>query len=127
MYRAQFVQIAGLEAIVLGLLLGSLALLDFFGPDDVTLNAALSVFWGLYAIGLVIAGFVRDVPVIRHIGLGLLGVTLLKFLVIDLSRAATIWRVLSALGVGLLMVATSMLYVRFGVRKTPPSDRSPDS
>ena len=126
-YRDQFVQIAGLEAIVLGLLLGSLALLDFFGPDDVTLNAALSVFWGLYAIGLVIAGFVRDVPVIRHIGLGLLGVTLLKFLVIDLSRAATIWRVLSTLGVGLLMVATSMLYVRFGVRKTPPSDRSPDS
>lgn len=126
-YRDQFVRIAGLEAIVLGLLLGSLALLDFFGPDDVTLNAALSVFWGLYAIGLVIAGFVRDVPVIRHIGLGLLGVTLLKFLVIDLSRAATIWRVLSALGVGLLMVATSMLYVRFGVRKTPPSDRSPDS
>jgi len=65
--------------------------------------------------------------VVRHLGLGLLGVTLLKFLVIDLSRAATIWRVLSALGVGLLMVATSMLYVRFGVRKTPPSDRSQDS
>ncbi|MCP4794563.1 MAG: DUF2339 domain-containing protein [Phycisphaeraceae bacterium] len=126
-HREQFVRIAGLEAIALGLVLGSLALLDFFGPDDVTLNAALSVFWGLYAIGLVIAGFVRDVPVIRHIGLGLLGVTLLKFLVIDLSRAATIWRVLSALGVGLLMVATSMLYVRFGVRKTPPSDRSQDS
>ena len=125
-YRDWFVQIAGLEAIVLGLLLGSLALLDFFGPDDVTLNAALSVFWGLYAIGLVIAGFVRDVPVIRHIGLGLLGVTLLKFLVIDLSRAATIWRVLSTLGVGLLMVATSMLYVRFGVRRPPP-DQSKDS
>ena len=125
-YRDQFVQIAGLEAIVLGLLLGSLALLDFFGPDDVTLNAALSVFWGLYAIGLVIAGFVRDVPVIRHIGLGLLGVTALKFLVIDLSRAATIWRVLSALGVGLLMVATSMLYVRFGSKLEDQTDEPSD-
>ncbi|MDG2020909.1 MAG: DUF2339 domain-containing protein [Phycisphaerales bacterium] len=125
-YRDPFVQIAGLEAIVLGLLLGSLALLDFFGPDEVTLNAALSVFWGLYAIGLVIAGFVRDVPVIRHIGLGLLGVTLLKFLVIDLSRAATIWRVLSALGVGLLMVATSMLYVRFGSKLQGQTDEPSD-
>lgn len=126
-YRHQFVQIAGLEAIVLGLVLGSLALLDFFGPDDVTLNAALSVFWGLYAIGLVIAGFIRDVPVIRHLGLGLLGVTAVKFLVIDLGRAATIYRVISALGVGLLMVATSMLYVRFGVRKTSPPDQPEDS
>jgi hypothetical protein len=126
-YRHQFVQIAGFEAIVLGLVLGSLALLDFFGPDDVTLNAALSVFWGLYAIGLVIVGFIRDVPVIRHLGLGLLGVTAVKFLVIDLGRAATIYRVISALGVGLLMVATSMLYVRFGVRKTSPPDQPEDS
>ena len=126
-HRDGFVGFAGLEAIALGLVLGSLTLLDAFGPRDVMLNAALSVFWGLYAIGLVIAGFIRDVPVVRHLGLGLLGVTALKFLVIDLSRAATIWRVLSALGVGLLMVATSMLYVRFGVRKAPPSDRSQDS
>ena len=126
-HRDGFVGFAGLEAIALGLVLGSLTLLDAFGPRDVMLNAALSVFWGLYAIGLVIAGFIRDVPVVRHLGLGLLGVTLLKFLVIDLSRAATIWRVLSALGVGLLMVATSMLYVRFGVRKASPSDRSSDS
>ena len=126
-HRDGFVGFAGLEAIALGLVLGSLTLLDAFGPRDVMLNAALSVFWGLYAIGLVIAGFIRDVPVVRHLGLGLLGVTLLKFLVIDLSRAATIWRVLSTLGVGLLMVATSMLYVRFGVRKASPSDRSSDS
>ncbi len=124
--HASFVRIAGLEAIALGLVLGSLALLDYFGPDDVTLNAALSVFWALYAIGLILAGFIRDVPMIRHIGLGLLGVTALKFLLIDLGRSATIYRVVSALGVGLLMVATSMLYVRFGSRLERKAENSTD-
>ncbi len=124
--RDRFVHIAGLEAIALGMVLGSLALLDYFGPDDVTLNAALSIFWALYAIGLIVAGFIRDVPVIRHIGLGLLGVTALKFLLIDLGRAATIYRVVSALGVGLLMVATSMLYVRFGSKLQDQTDEPSD-
>ena len=124
--QASFDRIAGLEAITLGLVLGSLALLDYFGPDDVTLNAALSVFWALYAIGLILAGFIRDVPMIRHIGLGLLGVTALKFLLIDLGRAATIYRVVSALGVGLLMVATSMLYVRFGSKLQGQTDEPSD-
>ncbi|MFB0985289.1 MAG: DUF2339 domain-containing protein [Phycisphaerales bacterium] len=124
--QASFVRIAGLEAIALGLVLGSLALLDYFGPDDVTLNAALSVFWALYAIGLILAGFIRDVPMIRHIGLGLLGVTALKFLLIDLGRSATIYRVVSALGVGLLMVATSMLYVRFGSKLQGQTDEPLD-
>ncbi|MCP4836767.1 MAG: DUF2339 domain-containing protein [Phycisphaera sp.] len=125
--RGRFPQIAGFEAIMLGLVLGSLALLDCFGASGVTLNAALSVFWGAYAIALVMAGFIRGVPLIRHLGLALLGVTALKFLLIDLGRAATIYRVVSALGVGLLMVATSMLYVRFGVRKNDPSESSVDS
>ena len=90
------------------------------------MNAALSVFWALYAIGLILAGFIRDVPMIRHIGLGLLGVTALKFLLIDLGRAATIYRVVSALGVGLLMVATSMLYVRFGSKLQGQTDEPSD-
>ena len=125
--RKHFVRVAGLEAIALGLVLGSLVLLDLFGAQGVTLNPALSVFWAVYAIGLVITGFLRDIPLIRHLGLALLGVTAVKFLVVDLGRAATIYRVVSALGVGLLMVATSMLYVRFGARKPVLREPSEDS
>ena len=125
--RKRLAEVAGLGAIVLGLVLGSLMLLDFFGAEGVTLNPALSVLWAVYAIGLVITGFLRDIPLIRHLGLGLLGVTAFKFLLIDLGRAATIYRVVSALGVGLLMVATSMLYVRFGVQGTDKRDQSGDS
>ena len=73
-------------------------------------------WWAIYAIGLVVAGFMRGVPLVRHAGLGLLGITALKFLILDLSGTQPEYRVVSALGIGLLMVGTSVVYARFGRR-----------
>ena len=122
----QIVPISGLLSVLVGLWIGSFALLDLFGRDGVEFNAALSIFWAAYAIALIGGGFFFGIAIIRHLGLLLLGVTAMKFLFFDLSRAATVYRVISALGLGLLMVATSLIYVRFGSRLDRKIEESAD-
>ena len=103
-------------ALVMGLASGSILLYDLLGPGTILAQAGLSIWWAFYAIGLVVVGFMRSVPVVRHCGLVLLGITAVKFLVLDLSGTQPEYRVVSALGIGLLMVGTSVVYARFGRR-----------
>ncbi|HEX8322468.1 MAG TPA: DUF2339 domain-containing protein, partial [Tepidisphaeraceae bacterium] len=53
---------------------------------------------------------------LRFATLGLLGVTLLKLTLVDLAGAGTGWRILSFLGLGVLLLATSVLYGKFRQR-----------
>lgn len=79
-------------------------------------GAALSVYWSAFALGMVVLGFVRRVPVLRRIGLGVMGVAAAKVLVFDLSGVGQVWRVLSTVGVGLLMIATAIVYSKVAMR-----------
>ena len=45
-----------------------------------------------------------------YLGLGLFAVTLLKVVLVDMGQVQTGYRVLSFLGLGLLMMGTSVLY-----------------
>lgn len=92
----------------LPLVVGSLELHRFFGEGK-TLTA-LSVYWGLYAIVCIVAGFMVPTAVLRFAGLGLLGITLLKIVFVDLASAGTGWRILSFIGVGFFLLLTSVLY-----------------
>ncbi len=77
-------------------------------------QVALSVWWAAAAVAAVAAGFARRLPDLRYVGLGLLAVTLLKVVLVDLSGVAAGWRVLSFLGLGGLLLVTSVLYGRLG-------------
>ena len=81
-------------------------------------QAALSVYWCVFAVALVVIGFVRPLAIARYVGLGLLGATALKVVVVDMSGIDQMWRVLSFLGCGLLLIATSMVYARLSPRLT---------
>lgn len=72
----------------------------------------VSVWWALFGITTVVFGLRRDLPWVRYAGLALLGVTVFKFLVIDMQGVQTLWRVIAMAVVGLLLVATSMVYWR---------------
>ena len=100
----------------MGLATGSIFLYAVLGPRTIAAQAGLSIWWAIYAIVLVVGGFMKAVPVVRHCGLGLLGVAAIKFLILDLSETQPEFRVVSALGIGLLMVGTSVVYARFGRR-----------
>ena len=76
-------------------------------------HATLSVGYALYALGLLAAGIARRSPLARVVALVVLGVTLGKVLLLDLSRLEAIWRILSFVGLGLLLLAASLLYHRY--------------
>lgn len=99
-----------------GLWLGSLEIARIFQPDRMAMHVGLSVYWGVYAVALVVLGFVRQVPIMRYVGLGLLGVTVVKVLTIDLATVDRIWRIVSLLVTGLLAVGVSVGYARLAPR-----------
>lgn len=69
-----------------------------------------SVCWSIFAVLCVIIGFSFRLAPLRYFGLGLFGATLLKVVLIDLSSASTGYRILSFLGLGALLLGTSVLY-----------------
>jgi len=73
---------------------------------------ALSIVWSLYAAGLLGVGFWKRQRPVRFAALGLFAVTTLKLLFVDLAaiRQQQVFRILSFLVAGILMIATSYLY-----------------
>ena len=109
--------------LAIGLWQGSFELDRYFAPEaERVANAAmarqtaLSVYWGVYAIGMVALGFWRRWALARYAGLALLALTLGKVLLVDLAHVKYVYRVLSLLAVGLLFIATSVAYARLASR-----------
>lgn len=112
---AEHIAIAmGLLALI-GLWLGSLEI-DRLFDDRMATHAGLSVYWALYGVFMVIVGFAKRAAAARYAGLALLAVTVVKVLFIDLATVEQIWRVISFLASGLLLVGTSLLYTKLSPR-----------
>ncbi|MFM9994570.1 MAG: DUF2339 domain-containing protein [Phycisphaerales bacterium] len=80
--------------------------------DDTARQAAVSIWWGLCGMGLVVVGFLARGALIRRVGLALLATAVGKALVVDLARVELEGRVASFLGLGLLMLGVAVLYNR---------------
>ena len=76
-------------------------------------QATLSVGYALYAFLLLAVGIARRSALLRIMALALLGATLAKVMLLDLSRIEAVWRILSFLGLGLLLLAASFLYYKY--------------
>lgn len=125
--------IAGLLAVL------SVECLAFFGemaPD--ARSATLSALWALYATGLTIWGFRMGSRMSRYAALTLFAVTLLKVVMVDMEAFSTLYRILSFLVLGALLVAASFLYHKYKDRlelgasaadavKPTPEPVSPDA
>jgi len=73
---------------------------------------SLSVTWGTYAIALLAIGFWRKVRSLRLTALGLFGFTALKLVLIDMAKIQEVYRIISFLVLGVLMIGASYLYHR---------------
>jgi uncharacterized membrane protein len=96
--------------------LPSIAIVDLtaagaFEPGQ-TPQVLLSVFWSAVGLGSLVYGLVRDDRRLRLAGLGLLGLAAAKVVVYDLSELDEIYRVLSFVGLGLLLLAGAFAYQR---------------
>ena len=77
---------------------------------------SLSLVWGLYATALLAVGFWRRNRALRFCGLALFGITALKLVIIDIAHVHQIYRIVSFLALGVLMIAASYLYHRIEKR-----------
>jgi type II secretory pathway pseudopilin PulG len=73
---------------------------------------SVTVIWGVYAVGLLVIGFWRRLRVLRLAGLGLFALAAGKLVLVDLTGVQDIYRIVSFVALGLLMVAASYLYHR---------------
>jgi len=100
--------------------LGSLEIDRYFIDIDriSAKQTGLSVYWALCGIATILIGFLRSIPPARYAGLVLFGITVVKVFIVDMPEAdvSPIYRVLSAVIVGLLLLATSVAYAKFAPR-----------
>ncbi len=81
-------------------------------------DVALSTLWATYALLLIAIGIRRDYPPLRILAILLLAMTVAKVFLIDLSRLDRFYRILSTVGLGLLLLIASYLYQRFTTDRT---------
>jgi len=84
--------------------------------------AAVSIWWGVFALGLLGLGAQRKSVALRGCGLALMSVATLKAVFFDLVAVPAGWRVASFLLLGLLLLGVATAYARSSVRKTASSD-----
>ncbi len=73
---------------------------------------SLSVVWALYASGLLVAGRVRRLRLLRVMGLALLSLTTLKAFFWDLSSLDRAYRIISFIMLGAILLIVSYFYQR---------------
>lgn len=76
-------------------------------------DLSISFMWGLHAAVLVILGFWRRLKGIRWFGLGFLGLVIFKVFLYDFSNLTTPFRILSFMGLGIILLTVSWLYHRY--------------
>jgi len=72
-----------------------------------------SLIWAIYAIGMVVSGLLRKYKPVRLMALSVLGATILKVFLFDLSFLENPYRILSFLVLGAILVAVSFLYQKY--------------
>jgi len=94
--------------------------------SDSRLETALSIsaFFALYGAGLLAAGFVRRNGFLRWQGLILLLVAIAKTFLYDIRSLSAGYRVVSFLGLGVLLMAVSFAYQKdwLSLRDQPHTD-----
>lgn len=96
--------------------------------DAATQAGAVSIWWGVFAISLLLWGVLATRPPARWAGLALLGVATAKAVVLDLAGVDPAWRVASFLGLGVLMIGVGTLYLRALARhSSSQTDAPPDT
>ncbi len=117
--RAVLSRIAAGAGVVVLFVVSSLEvarLAERFSVEPTAQRSALSIWWALFGVALIVVGFWHKVAVSRQVGLALLGVAAAKAVFLDLAGVPQTWRVASFLGIGLLMIGVGVAYSKVSIR-----------
>ena len=94
----------------------SLVIVDVLEGEEIgrsqTAQVALSMFWAGVGLAAIVVGLVRDIRELRIGGLILLGIGVVKVFIYDLAELDSLYRVLSFIVVGLVLLAGAYAYQR---------------
>lgn len=94
------------------------------GASQRIASSFLSASWALLAFALIWFGLYRRVRLRRILGFGLFATTVAKVLLIDMSELEKVYRILSFIASGLLLVTASYFYQRYVPVLLSEQDRS---
>jgi uncharacterized membrane protein len=121
-----FMMLAGdVSARAMRVVLGSLAVAMAFVWSSLELNTFLnhfvpglrpggiSILWSLFALGLILAGILKDVRNLRYVGLGLFAVVVWKVFFSDLQNLDPPNKIVAFIVLGVLVLLGSFMYLKF--------------
>lgn len=89
---------------------------DCFSSFDSTMQLTLSGGWLIYSILGMYLGIVKRIKSLRYISLFVLGLTILKVFIFDLSFLDQLGRIISFIGLGVILLLLSFLYQKYSVQ-----------
>src|SRR5437660_988969 len=89
------------------------AALTFQFSGNFARDMSYSIAWASFALLLLIIGIRQTARPVRYAGLGLLGVTVLKLFLHDLSQLEQLYRIAAFIVVAIIAIIASFLYQRF--------------
>jgi hypothetical protein len=90
-----------------------MAALTFQFSGNFARDMSYSIAWALFALLLLVIGIRKTVRPVRYASLGLLGVTVLKLFLHDLSQLDQLYRIAAFVVVAIIAIIASFLYQRF--------------
>jgi uncharacterized membrane protein len=82
----------------------------------------ISVFWGLFALGLVTGGLFKRLRSLRILGLALFSLVALKVFLSDLVLLDPVYKIVAFILLGVVLIAGAYAYLRFEDRFQTPED-----
>ena len=76
-------------------------------------NNLVTIAWGMEGLFLVALGLFLARRSLRYYGLALLLASLLKLTIIDMSGADPVYRIISYLTLGVILLLASLIYTRY--------------
>ena len=121
--------IAAITAVVLALMYLSLEVRLFFNPDNMALGQVsdaesytYSAVWLAFGVVLLVVGiFLRSQPV-RLCSAAVVMLTIGKVFLVDMAGLTGIWRALSFIGLGIVLIGIARVYQLLLFAKKPPQE-----
>ncbi len=73
----------------------------------------ISIYWAMFAVAMIFAGILKGISALRGIALLLLIGVVLKVFFIDLSELDQFYRIIAFLGLGVLVLGCSFVYLKY--------------
>jgi uncharacterized membrane protein len=74
---------------------------------------AVSILWTVFALAFVVRGIARNRRALRYVGLLLFAVVVWKVFFVDLARLDPIYRIVSFIVLGILVLCGSLIYLKY--------------